>query len=237
MAREISSSVQGVIPDLSERQSHAQQSGTSENEPTTPHRMTRRAGTAAMAGAILVALGSLSYRTRWESTEIRKGRTHSTGTTTDGIGQWAFLTFPLGSLAIGLLLVVARLLTQPRRFVARHGRRVGTVLILIAAASLAIASAHAASYWWPLLAERATGTSVTSTETGTYAMELAYIAWGLPIVTVAGAIGSLACVAFAVLLARSNHENDGRLLPTPRDHPSTGGSASTSTPISGRPGS
>lgn len=166
-------------------------------------RTTRRLLTVAMTGAVVVALGSCSYRTRWESTELRDGQVRSRGTTTDGIGQWAYFTFPLGFLALGLLMV-AQLLTRGQvRIAARQGRGISVAVALVAAASLSSASAVAYTYLQPLLAEQAAGASITSTST----MELVYIAWGLPIVTVAGALGAIVCILYcrsAILSQQSN---------------------------------
>lgn len=179
---------------------------TSETAGWPVRRTTRRFFTVALVGAVVVMLGSCSYRTRWESTELRNGQVRSTGTATDGIGRWSYLTFPLGSLALGLLMAIQLLTRRQPRMAAHRGRGISAAIAILAAACLAAASALANTYWQPLLTEQGAGATFTSTST----MRLAYIAWGLPIVTIAGAIGAAVCIVFAGVLSRANDQDSSR---------------------------
>lgn len=169
-----------------------------------PATVTQRIITMAVVAAALVSLGSFSYCTRWESTttSVRSGEEQSWGTATDGIGQWAILTFPLGLLALGLL-VGARGLAGPEHRPGQWRPRIAAILALLAAIPLIAASAIADQYWQFLLVARAAGPRVDTSRGTIDTLELAYIAWGLPTVTVAGALGALICAVLAVVLVRN----------------------------------
>ena len=185
-----------------------------------PPSITRRSASTALVAAVLVTVGSLSFRTRRESITVsaRSGRVTAKSSSTDGIGQWAIHTFPLGFLA-GALLMVAR--TRATRAASPGARRplLAVAFALIAAGCLFAASIVAYLYWQPLLIELR---SVVTTTTAKHIVTegLAYVAIGLPIVTIAGAFGALAALAFAVAMlqtATGSRASEAALASNARD--------------------
>lgn len=161
-------------------------------------RTIRRTALVGMAAALLVTLGSCSYRTRWQ-TVIGAGTDDlSISASMDGIGEWAALTFTLGLFALWVLSGLWMRLSQSES-PPSWWRRSAVGLVIVAACCLVVASVLASRYLLPLLMAIGAG----PIRSGNDVTWLAYIALGLPVVAVSGIVGALVCVIFAFALYRS----------------------------------
>ena len=135
---------------------------------------------AACAAAGLVAVGSFLHGTSrtWNAGNPDGWTVHE-----EGALRWAVWTFPLGLLALGLLVLARRLALSGRP-------RVGALAAVPAAAALGLAARFVGTRWLAVLDEREAERD--------YVLR---IAPGLPIVAAAGAVGALAALltAFAWL--------------------------------------
>ena len=147
----------------------------------TPRGLRDRLGTAlawlAAVCAVLVLLGSCEHGT----TRVWDGGAPGYGTVmTEGAGRWAGWTFLCGAAALGTVGLAALVVADDRR------RGWGMPLAVLTAAPFATAAALAGRYWLRLLDERERDRD--------YALGIAI---GLPVVTIAGAVG----FGLALLLA------------------------------------
>jgi hypothetical protein len=174
---------------------------SSDNITAPTNTLTRRVALTAMFAALLVTLGSCSYRSRWESTtvSVRTGKEKWRSTATHGFLEWAIFTFPLGLLATGLLMGAWKL-PERDRLSDRRRHATAAILAFLGALCLVVASVVANDSWQPLRAMQAKGVSVIATEKTIESSQLAHVAWGLPIVTIGGVVGALVCLLRVTML-------------------------------------
>ena len=139
---------------------------------------------AAMALAVLMLLGSCDYKTRREF-EPTEGR--AVNFDADEFDQWAALTSLCSLIAIALLGNVAATVAP------QHGGRPGSPgkaigLVAAALALFALGANIAWGHWLGVIAEQ---------QRAAYSVQIAY---GLPVVTYAGAFGAVVCALLFITL-------------------------------------
>ena len=144
----------------------------------------------ALVCAIAVILGSLDFRTTrtWEL-GVGIGQAHQ-----EGAARWAAWTLLAGTGAFGLLAVSVRALARAVNAGSNDARRRGRICAVLAAPFLGIAATVSTMNWMRVLEEQQRATEYTLV-----------IAGGLPIVTLASAVGAgLALMVFGLTLGLSD---------------------------------